>query len=177
MPYWRLIYEYHLSTYAANWLNEQGYIPEQLVQKKSNELLPHIDRHTGELYDETDGSVFSMFPEDITLETLKSEYFNYFYYDIYEIFDCAHSHPIYGQPNGERCYNWYLTTDADGRVGVHNAEPPDYPEGCEGDVFWGSARITSQTDTRVTITMTEDLDYQPQEKTVEFVKTKAGWKV
>ena len=175
--YWRLIYEYHLSTYAANWLNEQGYIPEQLVQKKSNELLPHIDRHTGELYDETDGSVFSMFPEDITLETLKSEYFNYFYYDIYEIFDCAHSHPIYGQPNGERCYNWYLTTDADGRVGVHNAEPPDYPEGCEGDVFWGSARITSQTDTRVTITMTEDLDYQPQEKTVEFVKTKAGWRI
>ena len=70
-----------------------------------------------------------------------------------------------------------MTTDVNGRVGVHNAEPPDYPDGCEGDVFWGSARITSQTDTRVTITMTEDLDYQPQEKTVEFVKTKDGWRI
>ena len=51
--YWRLIHEYHLSTYAANWLNEQGYIPEQLVQKKGNELLPHIDmgrcRHENDL--------------------------------------------------------------------------------------------------------------------------------
>lgn len=160
------------------WLLSLGYFEGEFLEKYGSELLPCIDRHTGEIIPDPiyDEMPYTAFPEEITIERLKEDYLKLFYHDRYEIFSCIHEHVPYGQPGGKACYEGLIRTDENGRV---------YAARCEnnfGDI-WNRgesinvelSEITYRSDKRIVLSVnTGELDYAGD---IEFRKTADGWRV
>ena len=165
------------------WLLSKGFLPQTLETKDIRELLPPVDRHTGEIYygEGLDGLVgewlFYALPEGITVETLREEYYNLYYYDKYGIFDCTRKHP-----GGGKCFSPYFRVDDSGRVYTNCIEIgilPEDQEFWENEDMWNSARIAFKDSQKIILTMHYKLPYGQVEgdTTVEYRKTPNGWRV